>query len=385
MRLIHISLDEKFIDCAVRQFDELKGVESVFCAQTNSESFKYIKSHGVHLFHNADEIVDYANNGGFDFAVLHSICFAPRILLRLNIPILWNSWGYDIYSDKSEDLQKLFPLTLYKPETRKAAAIGPKTIKERLTLVLRQIGILSKRQKRYNELLKRIPYLSIVLPQEYPEAVKAYPHFKLFPFRYVDPQKSKPFIRFQGTGHSILLGNSLDPNNNHIDVLKILESKQIKCKVYIPISYPHNLEHYKSNLKEFTKGLHFVTVQFLETFMPLDQYFQILDECSVAIFGHIRQQASENVYHMFFSGKKIFFFEDSLNYKFYKNSGFCVYKLEELNQSVFDEPLSEENQKLNHTIVSKEEDYSRYMNELQKFFDQLSVTTPANQKFSDTN
>lgn len=371
MRLIHLSLDEKFIDCAVRQFKELKNVESTFCAQTNKDSFKYIKSPEIQLFHSADEIVDFANNGNFDYVILHSICFAPRILLRLNIPILWCSWGYDIYSDKSEDLQKLFPLNLYKPKTRKAAAIGPKSFKEKATLFLRHFGILSKRQKRYNELLKKIPYLSIVLPQEYPEALKSHPHFKLFPFRYVDPQKSRPFVRFQGTEHSILLGNSLDPNNNHIDVLEILESKQINCKVYIPISYPNIFDYYKANLKKYAAGLRFVTVQFLEEFMPLDQYFKILDECSVAIFGHIRQQASENVYHMFFSGKKIFFFRDSLNYKFYKNSGFCVYNIEDLTSEVFDEPLSEDYQKTNHSIVSKEEDYVHYMNELQNFFDQL--------------
>ena len=41
MRIAHISLDEKFIDCAINQFSLLKGVDSVFCVKTENSTLKY--------------------------------------------------------------------------------------------------------------------------------------------------------------------------------------------------------------------------------------------------------------------------------------------------------------------------------------------------------
>lgn len=375
MRIVHISLDEKFIDCAIDQFKLLNGVESTFCAQTGSDEFKFIKSTGVKLFHTADEVIDFANQGNFDYAILHSMCYAPRILLRLNVPILWCSWGYDIYSDKSEDIQKLFSMTLYKPMTRRAASIGPRNFKERLSLILRKFGILSKRQKRYNSLLKKIPYLSVVLKDEYKAAQDTYPHFKYFPFRYMTPDESFPYVPFHGKERSILLGNSLDPNNNHIDLLKLLEERKIHCKVYIPISYPKEYVEYKTKLKEFAATLKTITVVFLEDFLPKQEYFRIFDECSIAIFGHLRQQAIGNVYHIFYSGKKALFFKDSLNYKYLSDFGFKVFNVEDdLTQDIFENPLNEEVQKHNHKLVVNDENYDSYMQNLQAFFDNLPTS-----------
>lgn len=372
MRIVHISLDEKFIDCAIDQFKQLNNVESVFCAQTGADSFTFIKNPDVKLFHSADEVIDFANQEQFDYAILHSMCFAPRILLRLNKPILWCSWGYDIYSDKRDDLQKLFSISLYKPMTRKAADIGPKNFKEKVSLFLRIFGILSNRQKRYNELIKKISYLSVVLKNEFEAARKLHPHLKYFPFRYMSLDDAMPYVRYQGKERSILLGNSLDPTNNHIDLLKLLEERQIQCKVYIPISYPKEFITYKKRLKEFAANLKYVSPIFLEDFIPKEDYFRIFDECSVAIFGHMRQQAIGNVYHIFYSGKKAFFYKDSLNYKYLKNAGFQIFNVEDdLTQEIFNEPLCEEIQKQNYNLVQKDENYKEYMQKLQAFFNQL--------------
>lgn len=371
MRVIHISLDEKFIDCAINQFNQLKGVESVFCAQTKNDSFKFIKSEDVKLFHTDDELIDYVNEQGFDYVIMHSMCFAPKKLLRLNAPILWNSWGYDIYSDKTEKIEKILPMNLYKPLTRKAADKKPATVKDKVAVFLRKFGFRSNRQKVFDQLVKKIPYISVVLPKEFEAIHERDPHFKFFPFRYMDPGESYSFELNTRKDQSILLGNSLDPNNNHIDLLNILEKRQIKCKVYIPISYPE-VENYKKKLKAFAQKLKFVTVRFLEDFIPKEEYFSILDECSVAIFGHIRQQAVGNIYHMFYRGRKVFMFKDSIGYKFFKEQGLKIFSVEDdLQASIFEETLSEADQRTNHQFVYNDENYETYISELQSFFDKV--------------
>ena len=373
MRILHLSLDEKFIDSAIEQFNLIQGVESVFCVKSDLDTLKYINSPGVRIIHTMEEIIDFANNGNFDYIIMHSLWMGPKWVASLKVPILWNSWGYDIYSDKSDIIAKPIHLSLYKPKTRKAAEKKAKTLHDRLVIFLRKFGILSQRQKRYNSIIKKIPYLSVVLPIEFDFIQKKCPHFNFFPFRYIDPSERIPFKAYTKTTTSILLGNSLDPTNNHIDILDIMEKRHIQCNVYIPISYPDNLDTYKKNLKAFASKLKYVNVRFIEDFIPKSEYFRIIDECCAAIFGHIRQQAIGNIFHFFYSGKKTLFYEDSVNYKYFQKESFKVFSIEhDLTQEIFSKPLSEDIQKYNHDLVCKDENYKSYMSQLQSFFDNLT-------------
>lgn len=373
MRIAHISLDEKFIDCAINQFSLLKGVDSVFCVKTENSTLKYIKSPDVKLFQTFDEIVEFINNDHFDYVVFHSFCIPQNKVESLNVPILWNSWGYDIYSDESNVLAKPITLSLYKPKTRAAANIKPKTLHDRILILARKFGIVSKRQKKYDALISKIPYLSVVLPIEFDYIHKKYPHFKFFPFRYIDPSESIAFTPYTKATTSILLGNSVDPTNNHIDILSILEKRNIQCTVYIPISYPSNQETYKKALKSFAATLKTVKVRFLEDFIPKEEYFKIIDECSVAIFGHIRQQAVGNIFRMLYTGKKILMYKDSVGYNYFKQHNVKIFNIEDdLHQDFFEKPLDIESQKANYTFVLNDENFEAYIKSLQGFFDNIT-------------
>lgn len=371
MRIAHLSLDEKFIDIAIDQFNLLSNVDSTFCAQANGNEFKFIKSKNVKLFHSSEDMVSFINEGKFDYVVMHSMCISPRYLLKLEAPILWCSWGFDIYSDKSSIIKRIIHLSLYKPLTRAAANVGPQSAKDKITLLLRKIGIRSKRQKRLDQLIKKIPYLSVVLPSEFEAVQKAYPHFKLFPFTYINRQKSVPFSPYSGTNNSILLGNSLDPANNHIDILDTLEKRSIRCNAYIPISYPVN-DAYKKSLKDFASKLKYVQVHFLEDYMPLSDYYKIIDGCSVAIFGHIRQQAIGNIFRMFYTGKKILLYKNSIAYNYFQKKNLHLFTIEDdLQASIFEAPLSIEKQKINYDFANDDDNFEKHMATLQTFFDQL--------------
>ena len=373
MRIVHISLDEKFIDCAIEQFSDLHGVESEFCVCAPGDKAKLVKSPNIRIFHTSEQIVNYANGNHFDYAVLHSLCLSPRILSKLQMPILWSSWGYDIYSDESNVLAKPITLSLYKPKTRAAANIKPKTLHDRIVILARKFGIVSKRQKKYDALISKIPYLSVVLPIEFDYIHKKHPHFKFFPFRYIDPSESIAFTPYTKATTSILLGNSVDPTNNHIDILSILEKRNIQCTVYIPISYPSNQETYKKALKSFAATLKTVKVRFLEDFIPKEEYFKIIDECSVAIFGHIRQQAVGNIFRMLYTGKKILMYKDSVGYNYFKQHNVKIFNIEDdLHQDFFEKPLDIESQKANYTFVLNDENFETYIKSLQGFFDNIT-------------
>ena len=371
LRIAHISLDEKFIDCAINQFNSLQNTHSTFCVKADGYTLSHIKNSSVKIFTHETDLIDFINNNNFKFVILHSLCISPYYLLKLTPQILWCSWGYDIYSDKSSAVEKIFPLNLLKPLTR-AASFSRPSIKNRFIPYLRKIGIRSTSQKRYDDFVKKVSYFSVVLPDEFDEAKKKFSHLKFFPFRYIYPKSNAEFKVSNGHCNSILLGNSLDPNNNHIDLLSILENKRIKCTAYIPISYPNNQEKYKEHLKSFVQKLQFVSVRFLENFIPREEYFKIIDECNIAIFGHIRQQATGNIFHMFYGGKKVFFFQDSLNYKYLKKMGFKIFSIEnDLSTDVISTNLNEKFQKNNFHLAQKFEEYNQYLFQLQSFFNNL--------------
>ena len=373
MRIAHLSLDEKFIDCAIEQFSDLHDVESEFCVCAEGAKAKLVKSPDIKIFHTSEQIVSYVNENHFDYAVLHSLCLSPRILSKLQMPILWCSWGYDIYSDKKATKRKPIVLDLFKPLTRKALGPQQTTFKEKLKYLLLKIGYKSSLQKHHDAFLKKISYLSVVLPEEFEMVKKNFKQLRFFPFRYVDKDNGALNHNILSPTKSILLGNSLDPTNNHIDILQSLENIKVHCKVYIPISYPNVPGPYKKRLKEFAEHLQYVTPIFLEEFIPREQYFDIINECSIAIFGHIRQQAVGNILHMFCEGRKIFLYKDSIAYKHFYNAGAKIFSIEnDLEPTIFDSVLGEDIQNKNRSIVRNEDYYATYIKQLQAFFDNLA-------------
>lgn len=375
MRIAHLSLDEKFIDCAIDQFKALKGVDSTFCALANGNAFKYIKSENVLMFRSSDEMVDYINSHGFDYVVIHSLCISPRYLLKLNSPILWSSWGYDIYSDRSDPFQKILNLSLYKPLTRRAAKVGPQTLKDRAILVLRKFGILSKKQKRYYQLVKKIHHISVVLPSEYTEIRKRFPHLELYPFRYIEENtENEDTVLLPSSdehySQRILLGNSNDPTNNHLDILHKLNSIGREYEVFVPFSYPNTDPGYIQRVIDSSREFRNLKISFIRDYMPFDEYSKILKSCQSAIFGHFRQQAVGNISYMMKTGRNVFFYEGSTLYSFYKDNGYKVFSIDkELDPKYIETPLSMEYRKNNHQKNADDHDYQAYLQRLQAFFD----------------
>ena len=62
--------------------------------------------------------------------------------------------------------------------------------------------------------------------------------------------------------------------------------------------------------------------------MSVDEYDEILNTCSYALFGHLRQQAIGNIITCIQKGIKIFLSEKGVMYSYFKEMGCSVYSLE---------------------------------------------------------
>jgi hypothetical protein len=129
---------------------------------------------------------------------------------------------------------------------------------------------------------------------------------------------------------NILVGNSNDPSNKHIQVFDLLKSCGLKPEaVYSILSYGIYSEYKKQIVEEGFKrfGKNFIPVT---EFLGLDEYIKLLDKIDYVIFNHERQEAMGATIQLMSLAKPIFFNPDSPAYISFKRRGYKVFNNQEL-------------------------------------------------------
>ncbi|MDY3113629.1 MAG: TDP-N-acetylfucosamine:lipid II N-acetylfucosaminyltransferase [Helicobacter sp.] len=104
----------------------------------------------------------------------------------------------------------------------------------------------------------------------------------------------------------ILLGNSADPLNNHLEILEALKSyKQENIEIICPLSYGANDEYIKK-IKFHAKNIFKDKFKPLLELIPYKEYLEILKSIDIAIFAHKNQQAYGNIIQLLGMGKKVY-------------------------------------------------------------------------------
>jgi dTDP-N-acetylfucosamine:lipid II N-acetylfucosaminyltransferase len=143
-------------------------------------------------------------------------------------------------------------------------------------------------------------------------------------------------------GINILLGNSSDPSNNHIEVLDKLKSQDGEnIRIYCPLSYGDQTNAQKvSDYGESLFGSKFIPIR---NFMRIEKYNELLAKIDIAIFNHNRQQGMGNTTSLLGMGKKVFMREEVTPYVMFKNIGIKVYSINNLNLNLIDENIARAN------------------------------------------
>jgi len=129
-----------------------------------------------------------------------------------------------------------------------------------------------------------------------------------------------PIEQMPHDGINILVGNSADPSNNHIEVLeslRIYASKNI-C-IYCPLSYGDTVYASKvANCGQSLFGTKFVAMR---DFISHDKYLDFLAQIDIAIFNHRRQQGMGNITTLLGFGKKVYIRNDVTSWHFFRHLG----------------------------------------------------------------
>lgn len=354
INILHLVIDEKFIEGAISLFETDDRVENKYvCVRSlKNRTFKYLKNEKIQVMAK-DVILDVINEN--DVLILHSLQSLPINLfgkISKKVKVVWLAWGYDLYDSF---FKSIIPTQLYAPIS---ASVYRKRKKEKT--IKSRLGNL-KNYIKYNFYLKkalaRIDYFSGVFPYEFDEVCKYNKVFRAKPLDFYYGSldffiPENPSFDVTKGKKNVIIGNSGDLSNNHLDVIRLLKENncQIDGTLIIPLSYGCD-DEYANMVEQKANELCNGCVNALRKFIPLNDYLELVSNCRVAIYAHRRQQASDNIFLQLLYGAKVFMTEKSLAFHYLRKIGLHIYSLEsDLNS--FNEDISDEMILENRKILS---------------------------------
>jgi dTDP-N-acetylfucosamine:lipid II N-acetylfucosaminyltransferase len=131
----------------------------------------------------------------------------------------------------------------------------------------------------------------------------------------------------------ILIGNSTDPSNNHIEIFNIIENHLDSIdKIYCPLSYGEFYEYKKYIISEGEKrfGDKFIAIT---EFMSKEDYLSFLKIIDIAIFNHNRQQAMGVTLTLLSLGKIVYMKSGTSSFNSLLNRGFAIFDINSLSNN----------------------------------------------------
>lgn len=154
----------------------------------------------------------------------------------------------------------------------------------------------------------------------------------------------------------VLLGNSANPSNEHIEALEWLKKYSSEpIKIIVPLSYAGPKEYIEEVIAYGRQyfGDKFVAITDM---LEKDAYDELLAGVDLAVFAHRRQQGLYVVYSMLKYGKKMFMRSEVSSFQTMTASGFEIYESGEINEMSFANFVSqsESSKKKNAELMNNE-------------------------------
>ncbi|MEH6604196.1 MAG: TDP-N-acetylfucosamine:lipid II N-acetylfucosaminyltransferase [Pseudomonadales bacterium] len=326
-KILHICELDKFIPpfmSVVRA--EFEQQNHMFITIGDLSKYPYAESHDSKHYSNfslsKSELVRRCSSA--DKILLHGIYMAPLTRFLFWRPWLlakcyWVLWGGDLYEYMRSPRSKRWYLNEF--------------------------------YRRF--VIKRIGFIVTYIRGDYDLAVKWYKargkllYCLMYPSNtYVARCLSQPI----GDGRTIkiLVGNSADPRNNHMEALaklKFYSGQDIE--IYVPLSY--GSQKYADKVVDYgvqTFGDSFIPMRHM---LAMDDYYEFLSSIDIAIFNHEIQQAMGNTITLLGMGKKVYLRANTTSCSLLESLGIKVHSLAELNLK----PISAADAQTNEGIIRR--------------------------------
>ncbi len=383
--ILHISQDDKFLDNAIQIFEGIAPDRNKYVVWKQPKEnfpsfFQYLRVNAKHeissffTFKSATQEnpvyvkeksvkIEYVIFGSktffksigdltnYEAIVFHSLIYnhariAKKICKKINIPLIWIPFGYEVYNMLPEFKNKLYQ------------QLTNRHIKNDTSLLIKTMALIDlQKSKTIKKAIQMVNYCAISIKDEYQlyerelELTAKQLWFTYYPLEEIISLDTQTI-----SGQNILVGNSSFPSNNHFDAFELLSKNELTGrKIIAPLSYGD--EKYakaveKEGIARFGDRFHA-----LKEFMPIEKYNTIIASCNVVIMNQNRQQAFGNILAAIWFGAKVFLNPQNTILSYLKGLGIKIYSLEQLMNNSSPNALSglpEEDIAENRAILKRE-------------------------------
>lgn len=354
MDIIHITIDEKFMNAAIQQFKLLDSKSYFYVLNKKKVSeLRYIKKEENVFTLNPtfNNLKKFAGKLKNKIVVFHGFTFKSAYFLKNlkdknNNTLVYIGWGAEFYSNTK--LFKNQNLFLEKSTISLKEKLYPKLFLDKLNFK----KLINRLKDNYViKNLSKVNFIGVSYDEQREKiTTKLKKEFIFFNFMYYPIEKMVSSIEDKVNGNNILIGNSASFTNNHSEIFELLKSNLTKTrKIYCPLSYGDI--NYASKIIDLGKTKYKENFYPLTDFMPLTDYNKIIKSCGIVIMNHKRQQAFGNIIVLLFFGAKVYLNEENSIYKFLKRKGFYVYSIKS--------DLNKQNSLMLHNLTINQQEHNK--------------------------
>jgi dTDP-N-acetylfucosamine:lipid II N-acetylfucosaminyltransferase len=371
--ILHLHTDSRFTNYSIDLFSSSRNIHLVGVRYPN-QKLKFTKS--------SEGLRKYVFGWSNCSKILREI--KPRLIVihyldarwieviskvEKDIKIVWIFWGGDGYGLPKIREGLLDPLTrdliddsskTSKQEKLKAE-LGVKSIFSYSFIwslfleIIRVVKQMGNSENAKITLFERVDYCGTFLKEDY-DLLQQFYSFKMdwMDARFISLQNLIGSLDVHPSeGKNILLGNSCTVENNHLAAIELMKNISLKegQNVICPLSYGKNLGNYQKVVIEEGGKVFGDGFQPLTDLMPLNKYNEMLRSCEFAIMFHNRQQAFNSILALIYHGAKLYLKPQNTIFQFLKRKGCFVFSTDELHSTNELEALSENEKKINRSIL----------------------------------
>jgi dTDP-N-acetylfucosamine:lipid II N-acetylfucosaminyltransferase len=305
-KIVNIMPDDKFLDYYIEMSEQFLPGASSYVILADALPLKYVKSEHESLLvvpRNKAAFEQLLNALNFtQVVVFHSFQLPMQAFIKAipaNIKKIWIFWGFEGYRafPKNRFVGMRTHLAMYEPSVKgKVRGLWDRF----------KGNFLLRKHLASRDIIRQMDYLATFVQEDEAMISSIHPKIKTVSFNYYTRELMKlDEIPIQPLDlNRLLLGNSGDPTNNHIEALYYLHRIQYQGEITCPLSYGGKKDYVE---RVCSLGTRLFGKQFhaLRTFMPVNVYHEIINSCGIVWMNHKRQQAAGNLLVSFISAKVI--------------------------------------------------------------------------------
>lgn len=330
--IVHIATDEKFINAANFIYENAFPGENLFLILDSlDKQLRHVKKESNVKLLPSNNFLKSINSYINDESIIIFHGFSEKHAIISNNYLknkqVWSVFGKEFYENPFIKQRSIYGL-----ETSRVF-LG---IKHKLKKVVRPFYYLffARKTDPFKQIVtafRNIDYISVLYEEEFLKIKESglfkdtveFVKFTYYPLDIIIKEEN-----LESNAEGILIGNSATPSNNHLEVFNLLKkTKGRQKKLVVPISYGD--PKYAEKLIEKSRKFDFENINFLQTFLSLEEYQTVLKRCSIVIMNHYRQQAVGNVLNSVALGAKVFLSNKSTLFTYLKRIGCNIYSVED--------------------------------------------------------